>query len=306
MTFLMHHLWRCFLPLIAMALWGGQVGARADELTGTLKKVKAAGAVTVGYRESSIPFSFVVGQGEPIGYSIDLCRNVVAAMSAEVGRELAIKWVAVSSETRIPAVVSGQVDLECGSTTNNAERRTQVAFSPTTFVAGTKLMVKRGSPTKSFRDLVGKTIVVTAGTTNEKAIRDLSEKFKLNYKLVVSKDHAESFALLASGQADAFATDDVLLYGLLAKYKAQAGYLVVGDFLSYEPYGIVYRKGDAALNKLVVDAFASMADERQMEQAYNKWFLGRLPSGERINMPMSAQLESLIQTMSSKPEGFTE
>ena len=158
--------------------------AHAQDLpAGTLEHISQSGTIHLGYRESSAPFSYLDAQGKPIGYSIDLCRSLVAAMSAEVGRELAIKWVPVTSETRIPAVVSGLVDLECGSTTNNAERRGQVAFSPTTFVAGTKLMVSRRSPAKSFRDLSGKTIVVTAGTTNEKAIHDLNDRFKLNFKI---------------------------------------------------------------------------------------------------------------------------
>ncbi|WP_394791060.1 amino acid ABC transporter substrate-binding protein [Rhodoferax sp.] len=276
--------------------------AQAQVLTGTMKKALDTGAVTLGYRESSIPFSYMSVRGEPVGYAVDICRALVDAMGQEMGRELLIKWLPVTSESRINAVVSGQVDLECGSTTSNLERQKQVAFSPTTFISGTKLMVKKGSAVKTFRDLVGKRVVVTAGTTNEKTMRELSEKFKLNLNLLVSRDHAESFALLAADKADAFATDDVLLYGLLAQNKAQADYAVVGDFLSYDPYGIMYRKGDAALAALVNKTFGSLAEDGDLERFYTRWFLRRLPSGVSINLPMSPQLATIIQTMVVKPE----
>ncbi|SDP71951.1 glutamate/aspartate transport system substrate-binding protein [Rhodoferax sp. OV413] len=276
--------------------------AQAQVLTGTLKKALDAGTVTLGYRESSIPFSYLSARGEPIGYAVDICRALVDAMGEEMGRELLIKWQPVTSESRIHAVVSGQVDMECGSTTSNLERQKLVAFSPTTFVSGTKLMVRKGSVVRSFRDLVGKRVVVTAGTTNEKAMRELSEKFKLNLDLLVSRDHAESFALLAADKADAFATDDVLLYGLLAQNKGQADYAVVGDFLSYDPYAIMYRKGDAQLAALVNKTFGSLAEEGDLERLYKRWFLRRLPSGVSINLPMSPQLATIIQTMGVKPE----
>jgi len=294
------HRWLSAGLLAALAL--GTASAKADELTGTLKKARAVGYVVIGYRESSVPFSFIAGKDDPVGYSIDLCRAIVAAMSEEVGRELPIKWVAVTSETRLPAVISGDIDLECGSTTQNAERAKQVGFSPIMFVAGTKLMVKKGSPIKSFTDLRDKTVVVTAGTTNEKAIKDLNDKFKVGLKMVVARDHAESYGMVASGFAEAFATDDVLLFGQIAKNKAQGQYFVVGDFLSYDPYGIMYQKGDLQLKKLIDTTFANMAEERELEQTYKKWFLSRLPSGDRINLPMSAQLNGIFKAMVTKPE----
>jgi ABC-type amino acid transport substrate-binding protein len=226
----------------------------------------------------------------------------VSSIEDAVNRSLTIKWVPVTSDSRIDAVASGKVDLECGSTTNNLERQKRVAFSPTMFVSGTKVLVKKGSPIKSFRDLAGKKVAVTAGTTNEKTLRELSEKFKLGINLVVTPDHAESFGLVKSGQADAFATDDVLLYGLIAQDAAKANYEVVGDFLSYDPYGIMYRKGDAQLNKVVVDAFQVLAEDGEIERQYKRWFLRKLPTGESINLPMSAQLDTIIQTMSVKAE----
>jgi glutamate/aspartate transport system substrate-binding protein len=271
-------------------------------LTGTLAKARETGAITIGYRESSVPFSYLNARKEPIGYSIELCRALVTAIEDAVNRSLTIKWVPVTSDSRIDAVASGKVDLECGSTTNNLERQKRVSFSPTMFVSGTKVLVKKGSPIKSFRDLAGRKVAVTAGTTNEKTLRDLSEKFKLNINLQVTRDHAESFGLVKSGQADAFATDDVLLYGLIAQDAAKADYEVVGDFLSYDPYGIMYRKGDPQLNKVVVDTFQVLAEDGEIERQYKRWFLRKLPSGESINLPMSAQLETIIQTMSVKAE----
>ena len=271
-------------------------------LTGTLAKVRESGSITIGHRESSIPFSYRSARGEPIGYSIDLCKLLVDAISEELGRTIAIKWQPVTSESRIPAVVGGQVDLECGSTTNNLERQKQVSFSPTMFVSGTKLMVKKGSTIKSFRDLVGKKVVVTAGTTNEKTMRELAAKFKIDMILSVAPDHAASFAQLQAAQVDAFATDDVLLYGLLAQNKAQADYVVTGDFLSYDPYGIMYRKDDTQLARLVNDTFHNLAEDREIERRYTRWFLRKLPSGVSLDLPMSPQLETIVQTMVARTE----
>jgi len=295
-----------FKPLAAGLLAAAGALAQAQDapelLTGTLLKARETGSLTLGYRESSIPFSYRSARGEPIGYSIDLCKLLVDAIGAAVDRELTIRWQPVTSQTRIDAVVSGQVDLECGSTTNNLERQKQVAFSPTMFVSGTKLLVKNNSTIKSFRDLPGKTVVVTAGTTNEQTLRDLARKFKLDFTLRVAADHAASFELLTSGQVDAFATDDVLLYGLLAQNRRQGEFVVTGEFLSYDPYGIMFRKGDAQLARVVRDTFHDLAADREIERRYTRWFLRKLPSGESLNLPMTPQLESLIQAMGSPTE----
>ena len=271
-------------------------------LTGTLRKARDSGSITLAYRASSIPFSYLSPRGEPIGYSIDLCKLLVDAISEEIGRTIAIKWQPVTPESRIASIASGQSDLECGSTTSNLERRKLVAFSPTIFVSGTKLMVARGSPIRSFRDLSGKTVVVTGGTTNEKAMRDLAEKFKLDFRLAVTRDHAESFARVVAGTADTFATDDVLLYGLIAQNKLQGRYAVVGEFLSYDPYGLMYRRGDPQLASLVVETFRALADDGELGRQYNRWFLSRLPSGATVGLPMSPQLDSIFRSMAAKPE----
>jgi glutamate/aspartate transport system substrate-binding protein len=217
-----------------------------------------------------------------------------------------LKWLAVTSESRIDAIVSGKADLECGSTTSNLERQKQVAFSPIIFVAGTKLLVKQGSPIRSYRSLAGKTVVVTAGTTNETAMQEIARRFKIDFRLVTSEDHAQSFARLEAGTADAFATDDVLLYGLLAQRRAKKDYLVVGEFLSYDPYGIMFRKGDPQLADLVKRAFHDLAEDGEIERQYKRWFLQRLPgsgaAAQSLDLPMSPQLETLIRAMAAKPE----
>ena len=274
------------------------------ELTGTLAKVRAAGALTIAYRESSVPFSYLSPRNEPIGYSIELCKKLTEAIGEAIGRELAFKWLAVTSETRMDAVISGKADLECGSTTNNLERQKQVAFSPIIFVAGTKLLVKRGSAIRSYRNLAGKTVVVTAGTTNETAMQEIARRFKIDFRLVTSKDHAQSYARLEAGTADAFATDDVLLYGLLAQRQAKKEYQVVGEFLSYDPYGIMFRKNDPQLAELVKRVFHDLAEDGEIERQYKRWFLQKLPgsTGQSLDLPMSPQLETLIRAMAAKPE----
>jgi len=284
--------------LFAAALIGPLVigGAHAQELTGTLKKIKDSKTVTLGYRESSIPFSYLNRPGDPIGYSIDLCNEVVTEISSELeGVEIVVKYKKVTAETRIPAVRAGEIDLECGSTTANFERKKEVAFSPIFFVAGTKLLVPRSSDITSYRDLGGKTVVVTAGTTNEAAVRAISEKQKLGIRLVIGKDHAESFAMLRQGKADAFATDDVLLYGLVATTKSGAQYHVVGEYLSYDPYGLMYHKDDPDFAAVVDRAFSRLAQSRELVQLYNKWFQQRLPTGESLDLPMSPQLGEIFR-----------
>ena len=267
-------------------------------LTGTLKTIKDSGTIKLGYRESSLPFSYLNKVKQPIGYSIDLCREVVEDVATELGGiELKIAFVPVTPGNRLEKVKSGEVDLECGSTTSSVQRQKDVAFSPTFFVAGTKLMVPKASDVKSYRDLAGKTVVVTAGTTNEAALRTLSDKQKLNIKIVTAPDHAQSVATLASGGADAFATDDVLLYGFIATDKAAANMKVVGEFLSYDPYGLVLRRDDPAFATLVERTFQRMASERRLAELYNKWFLRRLPTGETLNLPISPQLEELFRVI---------
>jgi glutamate/aspartate transport system substrate-binding protein len=270
--------------------------ADAQELTGTLKKIKDSKTITLGYRASSIPFSYLNRPGDPIGYSIDLCAAVVDETAKEIqGVEFAVKYKKVTAETRISEVLSAEIDLECGSTTANFQRKKEVSFSPIFFIAGTKLLVPRSSRISSYRDLLGKTVVVTAGTTNEAAVRAISDKQKLAINIILGKDHAESFAMLKEGKADAFATDDVLLYGLVATTKSGDQFHVVGEYLSYDPYGLMYRKDDPDFAAVVDRTFSRLAQSRELVQLYNKWFQQRLPTGERLDLPMSPQLEEIFR-----------
>jgi ABC-type amino acid transport substrate-binding protein len=274
--------------------------ARAEgELTGTLKKANDAGTVTIGYRESSLPFSYVNALKQPIGYAVDLCQEIVDDMAHELGRDdLKIDYRPVTSATRFDAVTSGAVDLECGSTTANLERRKQVDFSPTYYVSATKLLVRRDSPIRSYRDLRGRKVAVTAGTTNADAVHRVFEQLKIQAEIVTGRDHAESFALVKQGKADALALDDVLLYGLIAAEGPKGSdYTVLPENLSYEPYGIMFRKDDLALSALVQKTFGRLAEARELRWLYDKWFLKRLPTGERLNIPMSEELAHSFQVM---------
>jgi glutamate/aspartate transport system substrate-binding protein len=287
---------------LALGAPAGAQDQAVGALSGTLKKVRESGAITLGYRQSSLPFSYLNRRQQPIGYSIDLCREIVEDVSTELdGMEIRIAFAPVTAADRLQKVASGEVDLECGSTTSNTERRKQVAFSPIFFVAGTKLMVAKSSAVASYRDLAGKTVVVTAGTTNEAALRTLSDKQKLDIRIITAPDHAQSLETLVSGQADAFATDDVLLYGFIATVPNGSDLKVVGDFLSYDPYGLAYRRDDPAFAAVVERTFARMAGERRLAELYNKWFLRRLPTGETLNLSMSPQLAEIFRMM-GQPE----
>ena len=264
----------------------------AQELTGTLKKIKDSGVITLGVRETSIPFSYLDDKQNPIGYSIDLCMAIVEEVKKELTMPtLTVKTNPVTSQTRIPLMSNGTIDMECGSTTNNLTRQKQVAFAPVTFVTGTKLVVKKTSKIKSYKDLKGKTVVVTQGTTNERTIKALSDTENLNIKFLNAKDHAESFLTVESGRAAAFAMDDVLLYGLIAKSKKPKDFDVVGDYLSYDPYGIMFRKNDADFAIVANRALANLMRSGEINKIYDKWFIGKLPSGETIGMPMSPLLK---------------
>jgi glutamate/aspartate transport system substrate-binding protein len=280
-------------------------GAQEPEvapLSGTLKKIKSTGTITLGYRESSLPFSYLNRRQQPIGYSVDLCREVVEEAAVELdGMEIKTALLPVTPGDRLEKVKSGEIDLECGSTTNNVQRQKEVAFSPIFFVAGTKLMVPKSSAIRSYRDLAGKTAVVTAGTTNEAALRTLSDKQKLDIRIITARDHMQSLQMLVDGQAAAFATDDVLLYGFIATNNAASNLMVVGEYLSYDPYGLVFRREDPAFAAVVERAFTRMASERRLVELYNKWFLRRLPTGETLNLPMSAQLEEIFRIL-GQPE----
>jgi len=287
----------CLLTTAAHAQTSGGEG-----LSPTLANIKATHVVRLGYRESSPPFSFLDQANRPIGYSLELCEAVVDEIGVEVDDpDLKIAYVKVTSDDRIQAVLQNKIDLECGSTTANAERAKQVAFSPLMFVAGTKLMVPKASPVSSVTDLKGKTVVVTKGTTNEQAMHNVDKKFSLGLNIVTSPDHEQSYQMLVDGKADAFATDDILLYGLIARHKSQDKFRVTGDYLSYDPYGIMFRRGEPQLNAVVERAFRKLGSNHDLIPLYNKWFVSRLPTGERLNVAISPQLEEAFKSMDDSP-----
>ena len=270
----------------------------SEGLSSTLAAIKSRHTMHLGYRESSPPFSFLDQANRPIGYSLELCQAVVDEIGVEVDDPgLKIEYVKVTSDDRIPAVVQGKIDLECGSTTANAERSKQVAFSPLMFVAGTKLMVPKDSAISAPKDLQGKTVVVTKGTTNEQAMHALDKKFSLGLNIVTASDHEQSYQMLVDGKAAAFATDDILLYGLIARHKSQDKFHVVGDYLSYDPYGIMFRKGEPQMKEVVERAFRKLGTNHDLVPLYNKWFVSRLPTGERMNVAISPQLEDAFKAL---------
>src|SRR3981081_755918 len=271
-----------------------------EGLSPTLANIKKTHVVHLGYRESSPPFSFLDQANRPIGYSLELCEAIVDEIGAEVDdSDLKIEYVKVTSDDRIPAVVQNKIDLECGSTTANAERGKQVAFSPLMFVAGTKLMVPKSSTISAPADLKGKTVVVTKGTTNEQAMHNVDKKFSLGLNIVASPDHEQSYQMLVDGKADAFATDDILLYGLIARHKTQDKFKVTGEYLSYDPYGIMFRKGEPQLSAVVERTFRKLGSNRDLIPLYNKWFVSRLPTGEKLDVAISPQLEDSFKVLDS-------
>jgi len=292
--------------LLAASLLAAAASAQTsgEGLSPTLANIKKSHTVRLGYRESSLPFSFLDHSNRPIGYSLELCEAIVEEIGVEVDdANLRIEHVKVTSDDRIPAVTQNKIDLECGSTTANAERAKQVSFSPLMFVAGTKLMVPKASTISAPADLKGKTVVVTKGTTNEQAMHNIDKKFSLGLNVVTAPDHEQSYQTLVDGKADAFATDDILLYGLIAQHKARDKFKVTGEYLSYDPYGIMFRKGEPQLTAVVERAFRKLGSNRDLIPLYNKWFVGRLPTGEKLGVSISPQLEEAFKAMDDSPGG---
>jgi glutamate/aspartate transport system substrate-binding protein len=267
-----------------------------DRLTGTLKRIKDSGVVRIGHRENSLPFSFLDDAKRPVGYSIDLCLAIVEDVVDELrADELKVAYRPVTPENRFVLVQTGEVDLECGSTTANLERRKLVAFSPIIFITGTKLLVPKDSPIRSLRDLKGKTVAVTRGTTNAATVQSFSDKQRLGVNLVAGGDHKEAFDLFAAGKADALANDEVLLYSMIAETRTGARFRITGEFLSYDPYAIAFRRDDSPFAAVVERTFRRLAESGEILWIYDKWFTKRLPSGIRLDLPMSPQLKEIFR-----------
>jgi len=277
----------------------------AAELTGTLKKIKESGTITLGHRDASIPFSYIAdGSGKPVGYSHDIQLAIVKAVEKDLGMkegELKVKYNLVTSQTRIPLVQNGTVDVECGSTTNNVERQQQVDFSVGIFEIGTRLLSKKDSTYKDFADLKGKNVVTTAGTTSERILKSMNADKQMGMNVISAKDHGESFQMLESGRAVAFMMDDALLAGEMAKAKQPTDWAVTGTPQSFEIYGCMVRKGDAPFKKAVDDAIVATYKSGEINNIYTKWFSSPIPpKGLNLMFPMSDELKALIANPTDK------
>jgi glutamate/aspartate transport system substrate-binding protein len=296
-----HHHGNAMKPIALAALTLACASLHAEP--GTLDKVKATGVLTVAYRDSSIPFSYLGADAKPTGFGWEICGKVVEQVKKATGRaDLQVATQSVTSANRIPLLMNGTIDIECGSTTNNTARGKQVAFSINYFYTGTRLLVKTGSPVRGFGDLKGRKVVSTTGTTNVQVLRKFNVEHDAGFELLGAKDHAESALLVEQDRADAFGMDDILLFGLRASAQNPASLAVVGEPLQVEPYAIMLRKDDPAFKKLVDDTVAALMKSGEFEALYKKWFQSPIPPrGINLNAPMSTELRENLKQLSDKP-----
>lgn len=260
----------------------------ATEYYGTLKKINDSSTIVLGHRESSVPFAYLDQDQKPVGYSIDLCLEIVDEVSKELGKKLTVEYVPVNGKTRIPLLANGSIDLECGSTTNNLTRQKQIDYAHVTYITGTKLLVKKDSGIAEIEDLEGKSIALAQGTTNARVIKKLAEEKGIKVKMLPVKDHAQGFLALKTDRVDAYSTDDILLYGLISKAKKPENYAVSGRFLSYDPYALMVRRDDSAFRLVANRRLSELFRDGEIEQIYGKWF-------DNMNVPMSAMLKTTFQ-----------
>ncbi len=274
----------------------------------TLKKIRDTGTITLGHRDSSIPFSYYDDKQQVVGYAMDICLKIVDAIKADLKlAKLDVKLNPVTSATRIPLMANGTIDLECGSTTNNLERQKQVWFATTHFVTANRYVAKKASNIKSLADLKGKTVVSTSGTTNIKWATEENTKQNLGMNIIAAKDHAESFLTVETGRAVAFFMDDILLYSLVASSRNPGDWIIGNDAYTVEPYGIMMRKDDAAFKKVVDGAINNLYKSGEINKIYDKWFLKPIPpKGVNLNLPMSAQFKKVVAkpTDSGDPKDY--
>lgn len=300
---------RLTITLAALAATALSFTASAQELTGTLKKIKETGAIAVGHRDSSIPFSYLDDQQKPVGYAMDICAAVVTAVKTQLNLpNLEVKYTPVTSATRIPLIANGTVDLECGSTTNNLDRQKQVAFTNTHYLTASAFVSKKKNSLLKIDDLKGKTVVSTSGTTNIKQLNDVNTARSLGINVLAAKDHAEAFLMVETDRAVAFVMDDVLLASLVANSKAPADYqLSTEAFSKPEPYGIMLRKDDPDFKKLVDGATAAFYKSPEGVKTYEKWFLQPIPpKGLNLNVPMAPGLRKAFSapTDAADPDAY--
>src|SRR6476660_245995 len=286
----------------------GLLAGTAAAQDGTLKKIKDTGTITIGHRESSVPFSYYDDKQQVVGYAMDLCYRIVDAVKKELKLDnIEVKLNPVTSATRIPLMANGTIDLECGSTTNNLEREKQVAFTITHFLTANRFVSKKSGSLKTVKDLKGKTVVSTAGSTNIKQTTEINGAQNLGMNILPAKDHAEAFLMVETGRAAAFVMDDILLYSLVAGSKAPKDYEISADALSVEPYGIMLRKDDPAFKKVVDDDMTSVYKSGEINKIYDKWFLQPVPpKGVNLNVPMGASFKKVVAkpTDSGDPKDY--
>ncbi len=289
-SFLLRCLFVALLPVMS---------ANAD----TLGKIAERGSIVLAYRESSVPFSYLEGPGRPIGFGVEVANKVAEAVRQATGKkDLRIEYQSVTSQNRVPLVANGSVDLECGSTTNNAARAKEVAFAVNYFYASSRLLVKKSTGIQKLGDLAGKAIATTTGTTTFGQLRKLSLARNLNLSVVPAKDHADGFLLLESGRAQAFAMDDILLAGLMLNAKNPENFAIVGEPLQVEAYACMLRKGDPAFKKLVDTTLTSMMKSGEFEKLYKKWFMSPIPPRQRsLGLPISDRLRDQLKSPTDQP-----
>jgi glutamate/aspartate transport system substrate-binding protein len=274
----------------------------------TLGKIKSSGAITIGHRDASIPFSYYDDKQQVVGYAVDLCLRIVEAVKKEVGNpNLKVNYQLVTSANRIPLMANGTIDLECGSTTNNLARQEQVGFTITHFVTANRWIAKRSSKINKLEDLKGKTVVSTAGTTNIKQMTEINAAQNLGMNIISANGHPEAFQMVETGRAVAFVMDDILLYSLAAQSRSPKDYAISAEALSVEPYGIMVRKGDDAFKKVVDAAMTNVYKSGQINAIYAKWFQKPVPpKGINLNVPMSAQFKKVVAnpTSSGDPKDY--
>jgi glutamate/aspartate transport system substrate-binding protein len=288
---------------LAIAFCGTQ--ADAQELTGTLKNIKETGAITLGFRDSSIPFSYLDDNQKPIGFAMDICYKIVDAVKKELKLDkLEVKLNPVTSSTRIPLLANGTIDLECGSTTNNVDRQKQIAFTNTHFLTASRFVSKKASKIGSIEDLKGKSVVSTSGTTNIKQLNEANAARNLGINIIPAKDHAEAFLMVETDRAVAFVMDDILLASLVAGSKEPDAYVISKDaFSKPEPYGIMLRKDDPAFKKVVDGATAALYQSTEGPKLYEKWFQQKIPPrGLNLNVPLGPELKNEFAKPSDSPD----
>lgn len=279
------------------------LGVAQAQTTDTLKKIKDSGSVTMGVRESSGALAYTLGDGKYTGFHYDVCQKVLADIQKQLGlAKLDIKYQPVTSQNRIPLVQNGTVDLECGSTTNNATRQKDVAFAVTTYVEEVRIAVKANSGITSIAQLAGKTVATTTGTTSVQTLRKHERASNVDFKEVFGKDHADSFLLLESGRADAFVMDGQILAGNISKSKSPADYKIVGEVLSVEPIAIMMRKDDPNFKKAVDDSIKAMMKSGEIAKLYDKWFMQPIPpSNTKVGLPASEATKAAWANPNDKP-----